>query len=78
MGKEQTAEQLATIFATQLPNIERDATVSCGKSHIVRPNKINRFGIKLNYAVHPQENCKTVYSGSIPDVASINKIRGLQ
>jgi hypothetical protein len=67
----------ATIFATQLPNTGRDCRVSGGKRHSVSPNKINRFGMKANYTVQRSANCKTVYSGSIPDVASINIINAL-
>ena len=35
----------ATIFATQLPNIGRDWKVSVGLRRILKPNKINHFGI---------------------------------
>jgi hypothetical protein len=38
---------------------------------ILKPNKINHFGMSADYSVLPHENCKTVYTSSILVVASI-------
>jgi hypothetical protein len=65
----------ATIFATQLANIGRDWKVLVGLRRILKPNKINHFGMSADYSVLPHENCKTVYTSSILVVASINKIK---
>jgi len=54
-----------------------DRARSSGSLAYRKLNTINYKGIKANNQVHASANCKTVYSGSSPDVASINKINGL-